>query len=194
MTPKRHMMMLVICGWLAVGGSWQKLNAAEDPVHNEFRALRTEMIDAITKGDFEAVLRNVHPNVVVTWQNGEVCRGHKGLSEFFNRMGKEAFKGYKIPPKPDELTILHGDSTAVSFGQTVAQYKLLGKDYELKSRWTATFQKEGGRWLLASYHVSMNVLDNPLLNAAKSGIYVAAGVSILIGLVIGLLIGKRKKA
>lgn len=191
---KKQTLLLALSGWLAFSAAWLRVNAAEDPAHNELRALRTEVVDAITKGDFDRVLKHVHTNVVVTWQNSDVCRGHQGLREFFNRMGKETFKGYKVPPTPDELTIFHGANTGVSFGETVAQYKLLGKDFELKSRWTATLVKEEGHWLLASYHVSMNVLDNPLLNAAKGGLYLAAGAALAGGVVIGLLMGKRKKS
>ena len=166
-------------------------NVPEDPAHNELRALRTNVIEAITRGDFERTLGFVHTNVVITWQNNEVCRGHQGLREFFHRMGKRTFQGYKIPPTPDELTILHNGDMGVSFGQTVAQYKLLGREYEMKSRWTATVVKEGGRWLLASYHISMNVLDNPLLNMAKRALYWAAGLALLAGLLVGFIIGKR---
>lgn len=170
------------------------VSAAEDPAHNELRGLRTEVIDAITKGDIDAVLSRVHPDVVVTWQNNEVCRGAKGLRDFYTRMGKDAFKGYKVPPTPDELTILHGPNTGVSFGNVVGQYSLFGKDLEFKSRWTATLVKENGRWLLASYHVSLNALDNPLINSAKKSLlWVGVGVGVA-GLLVGVLIGKRKKA
>ncbi|MBL9204733.1 MAG: nuclear transport factor 2 family protein [Opitutaceae bacterium] len=168
--------------------------APEDPAHNELRALRTQVIEAITKGDIDAVVAHVHPNVVVTWQNAEVCRGAAGLREFFERMGKKTFKGYKVPPTPDDLTQLYGGDTGVSFGSVVGQYTLLGKELEFKSRWTATLVKENGKWLLASYHVSFNALDNPLLNAAeKSLIWVAAGTGVL-GLLIGLFFGRRKQA
>ena len=167
--------------------------APEDPAHNELRTLRTEVIEAITKGDFDAVMRHVHPNVVVTWQNADVCRGVKGLREFFDRMGKETFRGYKVPPTPDDLTILYGGDTGVSFGKTVASYKLFGKDFEFTSRWTATLVKENGRWLLASYHVSLNALDNPVLNAAKRTLILTGVGALVAGLILGLVIAKRKK-
>jgi ketosteroid isomerase-like protein len=185
--------MLIVCGWLVCGVAWTKAQAAEDSAHNELRALRTEVIEAITKGELERLLTRVHTNVVVTWQNGEVCRGHQGLRDFFNRMGQHTFKGYKLPPTPDELTILHAGDTGVSFGKTVAQYKLLGKEIEMTSRWTATVVKEDGRWLLASYHISGNLLDNPLLNAAKGGLFWGVGLGAVAGLVLGLLLGKRKR-
>src|SRR5260221_395215 len=86
---KKQTVCLLVSGWLACGAAWERVNAAEDPAHNELRALRTEIIDAITKGDFDRVVLHVHTNVVVTWQNNEVCRGHKGLSEFFHRMGQD---------------------------------------------------------------------------------------------------------
>jgi len=165
----------------------------EDPAHNELRALRTQVLDAIKSGDVERVITYVHPNVVVTWQNQEVCRGQQGLRDFYNRMGKDAFRGYKVDPIPDELTILYGGDTGISFGSSVAAYRLLGKEYEFKNRWTATLVKENGRWLLASYHVSNNTLDNPLLNVAKRAVYWAGVVGLIVGLAFGLLVARRRK-
>lgn len=168
--------------------------APEDLAHQELRALRTNVIEAITHGDFDRTLAFVHTNVVVTWQNSEVCRGHVGLRTFFERLGKNAFKGYQVPPKPDELTILYnGGNTGISFGQTVARYTLFGHDFDFTNRWTATLVKENGHWLLAAYHVSNNVLDNPLINAAKSALFWAAGLALVLGLVLGLLFGRRAK-
>lgn len=189
MTTFLRRMLLVLTGMLAFTGAC----AAEDPAHAELRTLRTQIIDAIVKGDIETVVQNVHPDVVVTWQNSEVCRGRQGLKDFFEKTGRESFKGYKVPPTPDELTILHGGDTGISFGETVAGYKLLGKDYEIKSRWTATVVKVDGQWQLAAYHISMNVLDNPLLNTAKSALYTAAGAALVFGTVIGVFLGRRRK-
>jgi ketosteroid isomerase-like protein len=184
---------LITCLCLVFSLSRPTVRAAEDPAHNELRALRAEVIEAITKGDIDSVIRHVHPNIVVTWQNNEVCRGRQGLLDFFHRMGKQTFRGYKVPPTPDELTILYGDSTGVSFGQTVAQYNLFGKSYDLKSRWTATVIKENGKWLLASYHISMNVLDNPLLKGAEQSLFWAGGMALVAGLVLGWLLRRPKR-
>jgi ketosteroid isomerase-like protein len=164
--------------------------APEDPAHQELRILRTNVVDAIIKGDVESVLPHLHTNVVITWQNNEVCRGHQGVREFFHRMGKHAFRSYKIPPTPDELTILHGSDTGVVFGNSVGQYALFGHEYEFQNRWTATVVKENGRWQLASYHVSLNALNNPLLDAAKKSLFVIGGIGTAIGLILGTLIGR----
>jgi ketosteroid isomerase-like protein len=190
---KRLTWLLLVYASFALGAFRPDLGAAEDPAHNELRTLRTQVIEGITKGDIDAVVRHVHPNVVVTWQNAEVCRGVQGLKDFFHRMGKETFKGYKVPPTPDELTILHGGDTGLSFGRVVGEYKLLGKDLEFNSRYTATLVKENGKWLLAGYHVSLNALDNPLISTAKQSlIWIGIGAGVA-GLMVGLLLGKRKK-
>ena len=183
--------LLALLGFLMLSLS---LHAAEDPAHDELRKLRTEIVDAITRGDIDTVLTHLHPDAVITWQDGQVCRGKDGLKEFFEKSGSRTFKGYKVPPTPDGLSILHGGDTAISTGETVAAYTLFGKEHEMRSRWTATLVKVDGLWLLAGYHISMNVLDNPLLNTAKDSLYLAAGVALLLGIGIGVLLSRRKRA
>jgi uncharacterized protein (TIGR02246 family) len=168
--------------------------AAEDPAHEELRKLRTAIVEAVNRGDIDTLLQHVDPDVVVTWQNSEVCRGRQGLKDFFEKTGRESFKGYKVPPTPDELTILHGGDIGISFGKTVASYKLLGKEYEIKSRWTATLVKTDGQWRLAAYQISMNVLDNPLLTTAKNCVYLAGGIALVVGAAAGFMFGRRRKA
>src|SRR5438128_3561164 len=64
-------------------------------------------------GDVDKQLEHVHKDVVVTWQNGEVVRGLDGLREFYkkNVAQQKVFQGYKEPPTPADLTILHGSDT-----------------------------------------------------------------------------------
>ncbi len=162
----------------------------EEAIHNELRAIREGLVDAVLKGDVERQLSYVHDNVVVTWQNGEVARGHQGLRDFLDRTGSEVFQGYTVLPAADELTILYGDNTGIVFGSSVPHYKLLGREFDLNNRWTATLVKENGRWLIASYHVSGNILDNPLLTVAKRGMYWVGGIALVVGLVVGMFGGK----
>ena len=190
----KHLALPAIAAFVLAASVRAQTPPAEDPAHNELRTLRTEIIAAITAGDFDAVLKHAHPDVVVTWQTNEVCRGHQGLRDFFARTGKEAFKGYKVPPTPDSLTILHGGDTGVSFGETVANYRLLGKDFEAKSRWTATVVKQDGRWQLAGYHISMNVLDNPLFDGARKALWPVGGMALAAGLAAGVFLGRRRRA
>jgi ketosteroid isomerase-like protein len=161
----------------------------EAEIHDQLRAVRVSLTEALKKGDVEGQLAYVHPNVVTTWQNNRVVRGHDGLRTFLQEINAEnqkVFRGYKVEPEADELTILYcGGDMGIVFGKSVPQYHYLGMDFELENRWTATLVKENGAWKIAAYHVSANVADNPLLNVAKKSAYWSGGICLVAGLVLG---------
>jgi ketosteroid isomerase-like protein len=196
MRSHRFLLLLAcVCQAPAVLSAQEKKPAvkAEAPAHDELRSLRKSLTDAIEKKDVDRQLEHVHKNVVVTWQNGEVVRGQDGLRDFYqkNVAQQKVFQGYKELPSPAELTILHsGDDTGISYGTSVGRYQLLGAEFELKNHWTATLIKEAGKWKIASYHVSANVLDNPLLGAAKNYLYTVGIIALVIGLLVGFLGGR----
>lgn len=175
------------------GDAQESAPEPEHPAHDELRALRAELLAAIESRDVEAQLKHLHPEVVVTWQNHHVCVGHEGIREFMEQTGTSAFKGYDLPPKPDALTVLHGDDSGVSYGQSISVVEWAGKRYEFDNRWTATFAREGDAWLLTSYHVSTNVFDNPVLRAASGLIGWAAVAAGVLGLAIGWFAGRKGK-
>ncbi|PJZ43836.1 YybH family protein [Leptospira brenneri] len=168
---------------------------AEDPVHNELRKFKIELESAMEAKDISKILPFVHPNAVITFANAEAVRGPEGVAKYLKRMldgpNKVVNKfGTKI--NVDELTILYGGGTVgISFGGSDDYFELTdGISFHSKSRWTATLVKEKGKWLIASAHVSMNLFDNPLLSAAKNSIYWIAGFTLIIGLFLGIGIGR----
>jgi ketosteroid isomerase-like protein len=176
------------------------LSPEEEATHNELRALRDDLVDAVIKGDIDRQLKYADDDIVTTWQNGKVARGREGLLKFLKELqgsNGKVFQGYKQPPEPAELSILHGGDTAISYGTSVATFQVAGQTFDLTNHWTATLVKENGKWLMASYHVSGDLLDNPVLNAAKNCLYLAGGVGAVAGLVLGLILAKlfrRKRA
>jgi len=161
-----------------------------EAIHNDLRGLREDLTKALIAADVDRTLTFAHKNIVTTWQNSEVTRGHDELKAFqvkMNLKNQRVFQGYKQPPEADDLSILYGGDTAIAFGSSVPHYKILGLDFHLKNRWTATLVKEDGRWLVASYHVSGNLLDNPVLAAAKSAAYWSGGIALVVGLVLGIV-------
>jgi len=151
----------------------------------------------MNKGDIERELTYMEPNVVVTWHNAEVSRGRDGVRTYLNRVlnGPNKFlSAYSASVNVDELTILYNDDTGISFGSAVEHMKLTdGHTIDLPSRWSATLVKEGDKWLVASLHASDNLFDNPLLDMAKRLMYWAGGVCLVVGLVFGFAIGRRRK-
>jgi len=171
-------------------------STSEDAIHDELRALREAMTQAVLEGNTEQQLAHVDDDVVITWQNNQVVRKVAGLREFFQEMNTgedRVFQGYKVPPTADELSILHGGDTAIAFGSSTPHYKYLGMEFDLKNRWTATLVKDADQWKIAAYHVSGDISDNPILSIAKRSIYLVGGVCLIVGFVLGMLLAKLSR-
>jgi len=198
-TPRslRSLALLVLLALWIPGRVVSAQPAAEDPAHTELRTLKQALVAAIEKGDIDALLPHVHPEVVVTWQNGEVCRGPAEMRGFFERMASgsgRTWQGFIKPPTPDALTTLHaGGLAGVVTGDNIGRYHLLGREIALPNRWTATVVKTETGWKLAAYHISMNVLDNPLLNGVRKGVYIAGFSGLVAGLGVGWMLARRKR-
>jgi ketosteroid isomerase-like protein len=147
------------------------------------------------------LLSFLHKNVVVTWMDGEVSRGRDGVKAYYDRMmtgDQRVVDSVQINPTVDELSIVYGGTTAIAFGSSDDEFKLKrGLQFKVHSRWTATLVKEQGKWMIAAFHASTSLFDNPLLNTAKTMIPVAAGIAGLAGLVLGLIVarlmGRRRR-
>ncbi len=152
----------------------------------------------MNKGDIERELTYLHTNVVVTWHNAEVSRGREGVRAYYNRLtsgpGKMVDK-FSAEVNVEELTILHGENTGISFGSSTEHFKLTnGRSFDLKGRWTATLVREDGKWLIASLHVSTNIFDNVMLDMLKKRAFAAVAIVFFVGGGIGWLISRRRKA
>ena len=177
--------------------------AREDPVHEELRTLRDGMIDAVGENDLDALLAYMHPDVVVTWINGEQSRGHDAVREYYERMTTgderivESFSINDVDVK--ELTLLYGGDTGVSYGTATSNFVLTdGRDLSITGPWSATTVREDDRWLITSFHASANMFDNPVLDLVvqwTTRVGLGAGLAGLVaGFVIALLLKKRRSA
>jgi ketosteroid isomerase-like protein len=168
----------------------------ENTAHGELRALRDALVDAVNKKDVDALLRLLHSDVVVTWQNAEVSRKPDGVRAYLARMlegPNRIVDDFTTSVAVDELTILHGDDTGISFGSSRDQFKLRsGQSFELNSRWSATVVRQDGRWLVASFHASVNLFDNPLLVGAQRLALGGAAGALIVGIVLGYVVARRR--
>jgi SnoaL-like domain len=164
---------------------------AAERMHQELRVLRDGLVKATNEGNIDALLTHLHANVVVTWQNAEVSRGHAGVREYLLRMTSgpnAAVRSFRTEPTVDELTILYGsDTTGIAFGSSRDTFDLTdGSKFELNGRWSATLVRDGGRWVVANFHASTNLFDNPLLNMTKRTAVVSGAGGLLVGAAVGL--------
>jgi uncharacterized protein (TIGR02246 family) len=164
-------------------------NKKEEPAHEELRTLRKQLVDAVNKGDMDALLTHLDKDVVVTWMDGRVSRGPQGVKEYIKKMTKGAdrkVQSYKTEAEVDELTHLYGD-TGIATGKSHDQFVLTdGRDFATDARWTASLVKSDGQWKVAAFHASTDMFDNPVLHLAmhRTALWtgIPAGVA---GLVVG---------
>jgi len=169
--------------------------AAENPVHEELRTVRAAALEAIATSNLEGLLAVCHPEVAFTTTNGEIARGHAPIKAYFNRMmtgPDKIVQSVKFGLETESLSVLHGEDTAIGYGSSTDTYTLTnGEEFVLKTRWSATLVKHEGKWVIASFHSSVNVFDNAILSGAKKMLPMVGGAAFVIALILGLLIGRR---
>jgi len=166
--------------------------ATDDPTA-AITLLRQELIDSFNKADLDRLLSHLDPDVVITWQNAEVCRGPEAVRAYYEKMMKgpdRRVEKVSADPKVDDRHV-YGD-WAVSWGSMNDHFVLTdGSELSLNSRFTATIARRGEVWKVTSFHASVNAFDNPILGYAskKAGMW-AGIVGAIVGLVIGLIVGR----
>lgn len=177
---------------------------AQEPdaaTHNALRQLKATMEKALNERDLETIVANVDPKVVFTTMNGDVCHGPEEIRAYFNKMlngPDHIVKDVKVAFEVDQLTTLYGGDTGVAYGSSKDHYELMGGDtFDIRGRWTCTMVKNGDRWVIAAFHYSANVFDNPILDRYRKGVTWAALAGLAFGLTIGIIVGRqffRKRA
>src|SRR5262249_35994604 len=111
-----------------------------DPRHDELRAFRNAVVKSINDRDIDGLLKHLHPDVVVVWQNAEISRGHKGVRDYYLKTlgGPDAvLESYTIAPHVDELTIFYPGNTGISYGTTISRFKFKNGDtFDLNGPWS----------------------------------------------------------
>jgi ketosteroid isomerase-like protein len=174
-----------------------------EATHDALRALRDQGLAAVSGGDFDALAEHVHPNVVLTVENGTVVRSKDGLRDFYQRTlagPNAALEGFTVSDfEVDELSILYGDDTAIAFGSANLEYRPRGGEpLREKARWSATMVRENERWLIASFHTSVDFTTSQLMDRAISmTMKYAGGIGAVVGLGLGIAggfwFGRRRR-
>jgi uncharacterized protein (TIGR02246 family) len=172
----------------------------DEATHNALRQLKTTMETALNKRDLDTIVANVHPSVVFTTMNGDVCRGPQQIRAYFDKMLRapgHIVKDVKVSFEVDELTTLYGGDTGVAYGSSKDHYELTdGKTFDINGRWTCTMVKNGDRWVVAAFHYSADVFRNPIVDRLKAAIWQIGIGALILGLIVGILMGRliRRRA
>lgn len=190
---------LSILLFLATAAVWPATAPPLDPAGGRVedrQALRT-LLDRIEKAtsslDIEGATALMHPDVIVTWQNAEVSKGHEQVRAYYNRMIKGAapiVKAYSVKATLGGPAVFHGES-AIAWGTTNETYELSdGLKFTLNANWSTTIVKKEGEWKIAALHFSTNLFDNPLLKNAERLVWIAGLVGLLAGVLAAWLLSR----
>jgi uncharacterized protein (TIGR02246 family) len=182
---------------LVIGFSVQA-QASDETVHQALRQLKATMTRALNERDLDAIVANVDPHVVFTTMNGDVCRGPAEIRAYFNKMltaPGHIVKDVRVSFEADALTTLYGGDMGVAIGSSHDHYELTNGDtFDIDGRWTCTMVRNGDHWVIAAFHYSADVFDNPILTRVKAlGWPIAIG-ALVVGLLVGFFVGRRRRA
>ncbi len=169
----------------------------DEAVHNALRQLKTTMEKAMNARDLDTIVANVHPDVVFTTMNGDVCRGPQQIRAYFDKMltgPNHIVKDVKVSFNVDELTTLYGGDAGVAYGSSKDHYELTdGDTFDINGRWTCTMVKSGDRWVIAAFHYSADVFRNPIVDRYKTAIWQVGIGAAAIALIVGFLLGRMRR-
>lgn len=174
---------------------------SEAAVHDELRAVRQRLVDAVNKKDADALFAEMSPDIYFTAMNNDHVHGLKDGRAYYDRMLKGAssfLNNMSITSEVDDPAKLYADNqVAVATGLSNTHFDIRGGlAFDVPLRWTATLERTSGKWKLAAVHFSADVSSNPLLSAAtvfwKWVAVGAAAFCLLAGFLIGRI--RRKKA
>lgn len=168
--------------------------------HDQLRALLKLGAEALTTRKVEPMLPYLHPEFTVVTVDNRKLKGVAELQQYWNEVfnGKTPLlKSMVSRPEADQLTTFLDDNSGIVYGTSNDRYTFMDGDVrDMSTRWSAVVQKDGKIWKLVSIHFSTNVLNNPVVDAAKSAakraMIIAGAFGLAIGLVIGFLLWRRR--
>lgn len=158
-----------------------------------------EVEDSINSQSLERMAKQMDASATVVWANGEISRGPAEVLAYYERMvkGKDRILSrYTTSAKLNGHARFLGDGTvAIADGSMVDEFTPVSRGvFKLDSKWTMTAAKIDGEWKIVGLHLSSNVFNNPLLDEAKAALMYVGGGGALVGLLLGLFMGRRGRA
>lgn len=192
MNPVRTLGCILVFVSLSGAAIAQDSSPGREKDHEALRAVLAKGAEALNTRNLDLIAPLLDPEfTIITVDN----RKEVGL-EAFKKYYASLFEGpgamlskIEVRPVADELTRFLDENDGVVYGTSDETFHFKDGDVRsMKTRWSATVRKEGDVWKLVNVHFSANVLDNPLLAAAKSYAIKLAVGGFAAGLIVGLLL------
>jgi ketosteroid isomerase-like protein len=185
--------LALVCALLPGSPAVATAQDARAADHEALRGVLRAVTQALNAQDFPALAAVLDRDFSVTTVDQ---RRFKSLGEF-RTYWDGLFQGERavvrkvtLAPTADDLTLFLSEDVGVSSGTSDDVWEFTDGDVRtMKVRWTAVVRRTDGQWKLAAAHVGTNLLDNPVLDAAKQAAWRLAAALGAAGLVVGVLVG-----
>ncbi|MCP5155250.1 MAG: nuclear transport factor 2 family protein [Ectothiorhodospiraceae bacterium] len=165
--------------------------------HEALRGLMARARDAVNARDPKAIETVLAPGFVLVMADQSLVTDTASLRQYLARLfeAEDApLAGIELAPEADAPTEFLGPDVGVARGRSSDTYTLrAGGALTLESRWTATVARVDGEWRIKTFHAGVNMVDNPILDAATHAGYAWGGGGLVLGGVLGLVLGRRRR-
>jgi ketosteroid isomerase-like protein len=184
-------------GWVLLfivlsGAANAQDKADREKDHEALRAILVKGAEALNTRNLDIVAPLLDPGFTIITVDNRKEVGLDAFKKYYAGLfdGPNAmFNKIEVHPVADELTRFLDENSGVVYGTSDDTFHFKDGDVRsMKTRWSATVQREGDGWKLVDVHFSANVLDNPLLAAAKAFATKLAIGGLIVGLVLGALL------
>ena len=201
---KRFAAFVLLPAFIFPPGAFAQAQQEPDhEIHEALRGMLKEIVTAINTGQYDKMLPYLAENVEATSITQEVMSSRTDVSKYFKEwFGPQAYmKKMEMKLEADRLTELSPDKAwGLARGKALERYEANdGSVFDFNTRWTALMAKgDDGQWRLRAIHFGTNNLDNPVLTKVKNTLIrdgiIGAVVALLIGVGLGYLVARRRKA
>ena len=163
---------------------------SQEADHEELRAMMRTVTQALNARQIDALAPLMARQFVITTVDGRTFRDLAGFKAYIDELYGTKVQSIEFHPEAAELTQFIGPDAGLSWGKSTDIYTFKDGDKRtMTSHWTAVVQRQDGRWKIAALHISVNVLDNPVVESIKRYSRLAAAGALVIGLLVGLIAG-----
>lgn len=178
----------------------QETDPAQEAEHDALRALTAEVTQAINSQNIDHLGKYLAEEFVFTAVDQTVLTDVESIKQYYDGMlnaDDSLVSSLQIAPEADILTRFLDVNTGYCYGTSEDTYTVRssGQRVTMPSRWTALVVKENGQWKIKTVHAGANFMDNPVIDSLRLLAWrnqlIAAVIGILLGLGVGVLVGRR---
>src|SRR5262249_47056098 len=164
----------------------------EEQDHAVLRALLVKGAEALNSRKFDAIAPSLDAGFTIITVDNQKLVGLDAFKNYYAGLfdGPSAlFNKIEFNVVADDLTRFLDPTTGIVYGTSEETYTFKNGDVrKMKTRWSAVTRKDGNDWKLVNVHFSTSILDNPVLDAARSFTSKAAAGAAAIGLLVGIVL------